>query len=271
MKDLGITRISPSMLMEYESCPKLFYYRSWLGLQLPQPQRHLKFGSAIHLAIDNIYEQFDEKDKWKLADKTIPKKIFKKNWTVSCIGDDEFKTLQERTDCFDEMLEDGLEIIDQFWDRKEEIYSTGFEPVKFEIPIKRVLKNLKTGKLFEIPHSMRLDSEAKRDRIGEFKTSAKEYDPTETKNSLQSLSYAYEKFDRTNTIPWVDYIVMVKKRKKNKIQHFTIVYTESDLLSYCERVDTILDRIRNREFEPPPRGHPPWCDCKKFVELLKIE
>lgn len=257
------------MLMEYESCPRLFFYRSWLGLKLPQAQRHLKFGSAIHLAVDNIYEQFDEKDKWSLADGSIPKKIFKKEWSMDCIGNDEFGTSEEKIECFEDMLEDGLLILDQFWDKKEEIYSTGFEPTKFEIPVKRTLKDISSGNMFEVPHSMRLDSEAKRDRIGEFKTSSKEYNVLDTRNSLQALSYAYEKFERSGIIPAVDYIVMVKKRKKNKIQHFTLNFDESDMLSYCERVRAILEKIKNREFDPPSKGHPPYCDCSKFVDLLE--
>ena len=67
MNTLGINRFSPSMIMDYESCPRKFYYTSFLGLKLPQSMKHLEFGNAIHSAIGNIYDQYDRDVAWKLA------------------------------------------------------------------------------------------------------------------------------------------------------------------------------------------------------------
>lgn len=269
--ELGISRISPSMLMEFESCPRLFYYRSWLGLKLPQAQRHLRFGSAIHLAIDNMYEQFNEVTKWNKASVDTMIGTFLKNWSLDCIGDDEFPTRKEKEECFEEMKEDGVEMLKQLWDKKEELYADGFEPVEFEIPFKGVLHHPITKKPFEIPHSMRIDSRAKRNRIGEFKTSSKPYDPEETKGSMQALSYAFTDYILTGTIPQIDYIVLIKKRKKDKVQHIPITYTETDMLRYVERLEATFDKIRKREFRLNERCRIPYCDCHKFELLLKVD
>ena len=258
------------MLVEYENCPKAFYYKSWLGLKLPQSREHLEFGSAIHLAIDNIYEQYDKKDKWKNAEISIPKKIFKSNFKLEHFDGNTF-TEEERLSKFNEMLADGLEIIEQFWAEKERLMiEKEVNPTKFEIPIKTEIQHPDTGEPVELPLSCRIDALTDGHKIIEFKTSSKEYVEEETKRSLQALSYATVHYQLHQIIPIVDYIVMIKKRKKDKIQHFSISYNKSDLISYVERVNVIIEKIKNREFSRLSKNHPFFCDCVKFDELFTV-
>lgn len=268
---IGLDRISPSMLMEYENCPKLFYYRSFLGIKLPQPQRHLKFGSAIHLAIDNIYEQHDESDGWSLADKSIPIKIFKGNFTRESLSDEDGNSEEEIQRIYSDMLKDGVEIIDAFWGEKEILRAKGIMPTTFELPIKMRINIPESEGEWELPISCRIDGineKSTPEKITEFKTSSKSYDYNETRNSLQSLSYASVRYCMTGKIPEVDYVVMRKGVKKDRIQHLSIVYEKADLLAFDQKVKSIFQKIKNREFGRPLKNHANYCDCYKFDRLL---
>lgn len=270
MNEIGLDRITPSGLVLYEKCPKSFYYSVFLGIRLPQPMIHLEFGTAMHLAIDNIYEQWNEEDGWTLADKKIVKDIFKRRFTIDAVDIEHFKDKREQV--YNEMLEDGLAIIDEYWDQKEILRAKGINPTVFEIPLKTKLHIPGCEEPMELPISLRIDGiNEPEDKITEFKTSSKKYDYNETRSSLQALSYAAARYCQTGRIPSVDYVVMLKKIKKDKIQHISIQYQVADLLEYDRRVRAILEKIRNREFNRPMKGHDIFCDCYKYEELLKIE
>ena len=272
IKELGLDRITPSMLLEYEACPKLFYYRSYLGIQLPQPQVHFKFGSAMHEAIDNIYNQYDEKDKWKLSELKIAKDIFKEKFLLEHVDEEFIKEGETQVEVYERMLADGLEILKDFWEEKDTLRAKGVNPNVMELPIKMKVFNPETKEELPIPFSCRIDAinEAD-DKITEFKTTTKTYDYAETRNSPQALSYVWVRFCQTGRIHTVDYVVMLKKKKKDRIQHLSIEYEMADLLAFDKRVRSILEKIRNREFDRPQKGHPFFCDCQKFEDLLTLD
>jgi len=61
---------------------------------------------------------------------------------------------------------------------------------------------------------------------------------------------------------------MIKKRKKDKIQHLVFKYDISDILSFDAEVRATLQKIVNREFSKPIKNHAYFCDCRKFEEAL---
>jgi CRISPR/Cas system-associated exonuclease Cas4 (RecB family) len=259
---IGIERISPSMITEYESCPKLFYYRSFLGLKLPQPMVHLDFGTAIHEAIDRLYNGRNKEGLWSddsAAHEAL--KVFSQKFTrPSCESDSQFK----------EMYEDGVQIIKEYWDEKEVLLAKGFNPIKFEIPGKDVMLNPETKEPLPIPLSYRLDAILANHGVGEFKTSSAYYDNFEARSRPQSLAYVWVYFQKYGVIPTLHYVVMIKKKKKDKLQHLSFKYEMADILLFDAKVRNIIDKITNREFDRPRVGHNRWCDCIKFEEALKI-
>ena len=269
---IGIDRITPSGLMLYKKCPMHFYYEVWLGIKLPQQTMHFAFGTAIHLAIDNIYEQMDATSFWDLAEVSIAKKQFTNNFKLEHVDSFNWKgepiSEEERLEIFNDMLADGLAIVTEYWNAKEELFTKGVQPDKFEIAHKYIPKHLVSETPWEIPLSLRIDAQSSNKRIHEFKTSSKRYDETETRHSLQALSYAFTQYQQTGEIVPLDYVVMLKKLKKNKLQHFTIEYDYQDLLAYQAEVDSIFERIKNREFSRPAKGHDMFCDCYKFEKLF---
>ena len=267
MKTIGINRITPSGLVEYENCPLLFYYRTWLGLKLPQPQVHLKFGSAIHAAIEII---FKERNVQKACD------LFSNEFLLEHLDDYEIKgqpaTEAERIAKYGDMLHDGKEMLNSLNQEVDTFKSLhNIKPIQFELAWKEILTHPETNlEPLEIPLSCRIDCLCEDDVILEFKTSSQEYDIFETRASPQALSYAWIYYQKYKKIPIIHYIVLRKNRKKDRINHLRIQYDFADLLAFDSKVRSILEKIRNREFNRPIKGHPMFCDCKKFEEALKI-
>lgn len=279
MKDLGINRFSPSMIMDYEKCPKKFYYATYLGLKLPQSMKHLEFGNAIHEAIGNIYDQYDKDTAWQLAEKKLAKNAFLKKFTLDSLDPGELKmngelcypTEADRIAGFEEMKEDGLDIIDSYWDEKEVLLAEhGICPVRLEIPVKMQVRNLATKEFFEIPVSCRIDAENADNSTVELKTSKGKYDERETRKSPQSLIYTLVKFQQTGKILPLTYVVMLKGRVGNdRIQILRYEYEEADLLAFMTRIESFIENVRAQRFERPTSGHERWCDCLKFDKLFE--
>ena len=65
-----LTSFSPTKIVDYSMCPRLFYYRYVAKIVIPSIQIHFLFGSAIHAAIEALYYNLNEgkdnqKDIWK--------------------------------------------------------------------------------------------------------------------------------------------------------------------------------------------------------------
>lgn len=259
-KEIGLNRITPSGLMMYQSCPRAFYYQVWLGLKLPQSMVHLEFGTAMHEAIDTLYGGRNTNGTWDNEDLAVKALVVfnEKFLRSSCESDEQFIN----------MSADGLLILKEYWKNKEVLLANGFNPIAFEIPGKEIMVNPETKEPLPIPLSYRLDAILKDHGVGEFKTSSSEYDPFEARSRPQSLCYVYMYYQKYNVLPTLHYVVMIKKRKKDKIQHLVFKYDVADLLSFFEEVKVVLEKIRNREFSRPMKNHPRWCDCYKFEEAL---
>jgi hypothetical protein len=267
---IGLDMISSTQLMNYERCPKSFYYNTFLGIELPQNQVHLRFGSAIHLALDNIYEQYDEKEGkngWELADKSIVRKIFKNNFLLEHVDPETYGGTQ--TQVYEDMTADGLRIIDEYWDMKEILREKGVCPSRLEVQNVETICLPESGVPWCLPLRTTMDGmNEETNRIVDFKTSSREYDYLETRNSIQALSYVSAWYCRKGVIPAIDYVVLKKKVKKDKIQHLSIQYTVADLLAFDARAKHLIERIRMRDFDRPGKNHPHFCNCWKFEELL---
>lgn len=261
MKELGLNRITPSMLVEYENCPLLFYYRSWLGIKLPQTMMHLEFGTAIHNAIARLYETKQVKPGIDL---------FCEQFRLECI--DEKLSQNERVYKYGEMLADGKSILEEFFAQMDIFTNVyGIVPKQFEVPYKLPLLSLKDNSPLEVPLSCRIDLECMNDDIVDYKTSAAPYDIFEARLSPQFLSYCWLKYQLTGRIPKIHIIVLIKKRKREKIQHLEIVYRLEDLITFEARVRSILEKIKNKEFKRPIMNHPRFCDCEKYIQALNYK
>lgn len=253
------------MLSQYDSCPLAFYYTYYLGLKLPTTQVYFKFGDAIHESIAIL---------WTTRDLQKAQALFLEMFLPEHLDDMKVKnkpiTEEEKKEKYEEMKADGLEMLAQMLPKLDEFESIyRLKPIKFEIPFKGPLIDLETGLPYEVPLSCRIDMDSENQDIVDFKTSADPYDIFETRASIQFLLYAWLRYQQTKKIPTIHVIVLIKKRKKEKIQHLPLKYTEADLLAFNAKIRSMLGKINNKEFNRPLKDHSYFCDCKKYEELLK--
>ena len=284
--EIGIDHYSPSSLMTYESCPKLFYYTYWLGIKIPeaQDQRHLQFGTAVHASLDHIYALYDNNfgGGWIGAKFSSVKRRFLENFKFIHISDDEFMRFiktkkgsfyKTKEQLYNAMVEDGLNMLQEYWDNKELLLSEhNIDITKTEIPVKGFLENpLKKEEFHPIPVSMRLDGRNRNGSIVEFKTSSSKYNEDETLHKLQGLAYAFSIYQEEKYVPEVIYVILLKGQKEGKrLQVIHLHYTEEDMIMFYNRVEVILQKMKNKEFSKPIKDHPFFCQCDIYTAALTI-
>ena len=285
----GLDRITPSMLMSYVECPKLFYYRDWLGLKFQSDMRHLNFGTCVHEGIDTMYALYDFNfgGAWEAETFTKVKNKFVKCWKAFPIDKEEFKRfkktkkgeasgLKSAEELHKHMEEDGIAMLKDMWEQKEMLimdYGLDVSDVEVAVKMPLICPN-NPEKQLPIPISMRVDGRTTSGVTVEFKTAGGKYNEHETRNKLQGRSYAFESYQNyQNKNPRVVYVILLKGLKTNgtRVQVIDLQYTEADMEMYYNEVDAILQKIANREFDVPAKGHSPWCDCRKYEELLKVD
>ena len=264
-EQIGMEKISPSALMCYVDCPKLFYYKYWLGIQMEQHQRHLAFGNAYHYAIENIYAQYDDNfhSGWDAASLAVAHDAFKSKFHLCDIRDEEFQDVLKmktnkystKEEMYKDMLRDGLSMIDYYWKNKEDLLvNHDIDITETEIPMKIEMRNpLNPEEKLPVLLSLRMDAMTRgRKRIIENKTSGSRYDEEETRQKLQGRSYAYAYLMTEGKMPEsVDYVVSIKNKseEKREIQIIRLQFDMADMVSYYNEVQTILQKIANREFD----------------------
>lgn len=285
---IGLQKISPSQLDSYETCPLLFYYQNWLGLKLKEDKLHMDFGNAIHEAVGTIYVQYDDNfgGAWSGASFKRVEERFLDKWRLSNVPQASFDAFMEtragkdsgytsNKQLYEAMKEDGLIMLKSYWDQKEQfLIDYGYDFSDFEEYARVEMKNPENPKeVLPIPLSMRLDARTrKRDKIVDFKTSKNKYDEAESRKKIQGQCYLFAELMQTGKMIYdFDYIVFRKNLKKeNRIEIVQLHYDEADMVAFFYRVQSILARISNREFDRPTSGHPNYCDCWEFQKALSI-
>lgn len=251
-----ISKISPSMVIDYCNCPKLFYYRYVAKIQLPTKQIHLVFGSAVHEAIEAIYE------------KRKPLETFAEKF-------DKSKLIDEEKEMYDEYYKLGIEMIKNYNEKHPSFDSLyNLNEGKSEIYFKEKIRNPLTGEESTLPLSGRIDRLTDAGKIVEYKTSKNSWKTEDLAFKTQTLLYNlwyHTKFDKVpdETL----YIVLLKKSKNigkgETIQVLSNHSTINELAGVFEEIELITEKIENREFDRPTGYHPKWCDCWKYSELLE--
>jgi hypothetical protein len=291
---IGMEKISPSALECFEGCPKLFYYRNWLGLSLEQDKRHMDFGTAIHNAIGTIYSLYDNSfgggwEPEEFENRGIEKveDAFLSEWREYKITEQSFQNYLKtragkesgytnKKQLYDEMAKDGLAILHSYWKEKDRMLAEyEHDLTEFEIAMKIDMVNPTNGEdKLPIPLSLRIDAvNRNRTKTVDFKTSGSKYDEAESRKKIQGQCYVFAQLmTKGKLIGKFDYIVLRKGLKTDdRIQVVQLEYDEADMLAFYERVRSILQKIANREFNRPLVGHSIWCDCKKYEEALLVE
>lgn len=279
---IGLEKISPSQLDCFEQCPKLFYYRDWLKLQLEQDRIHMDYGNAIHNAIESIYLEYDNHfgGGWQAGEFKKVVERFLSGWKQSNVPQSSYdkvmstnfgkeKEFLSKEALYEYMKEDGIKMLMSYWDNKEKLLvEHGLDLVEFEIPMKVPMINPSNpAERLPIPLSLRIDAETRDGKKGaDFKTSKGKYDVDETRKKIQGQLYCFVKGYRE-----FDYIVLRKDlARDDRIEVVTLKYDEADMQALYHRVEAILTNISQRNFSAPLIGHASWCECKKYEMILSV-
>ncbi len=254
----GLQKFSPSMILDYISCPKLFYYRYIAKIQLPQKQIHLLFGSAVHAAIEEIYGQRD------------PYPVFESTFDINKLMED------EKTD-YTKYIELGKEMIKNYAVEHETLDALyDLNNGESELYIRRQLINPLTKELLSIPISGRIDRLTRSGKIVEYKTAKAPWDPSSVQFRVQTLLYNLWYYSEYGVLPEETlYIILLKKYKKvgkkeNEVMQVLSNHTTFDeLASIFEEVELILNKVKNGMFDRPLGYHPIYCDCNRYENALK--
>lgn len=288
-EQIGMKSISPSKLDCYEQCPKLFYYRDWLGLKLEEDKLHLDFGTAIHAAIEMIYLEYDYHfgGAWMVGDFEKVKERFLKHWTLNHVTEYSFEKFlttkagkesgfTTREELYESMKEDGIIMLQSYWDNKERMLAEYDHDLSdFEVAMKvRMVNPVDPNDSLPIPLSMRLDAKNRSGtKIVDFKTSKSKYDDVETRKKIQGMCYLFgELMTSGKFISKFDYIVLRKSMSSaDRIEVVQLEYDMADMLAFYMRVKSILVRIANRDFDRPVKGHQKWCQCYQYESALDVK
>lgn len=287
-EQIGLDKISPSQLATYEECPLLFYYQTYLKIEMPENKLHMDFGTAIHEAIEKIYLQYDNHfgGGWQGTTIKEAERCFLKNWKEHMVTEEMLNDYAFTADgrkynfttpkqLYNFFKEDGLIILESYWNEKERLLTEfGHDLKHFEIPNKTHLKNpLNPDEQLPIPLSYRIDAATRDwDKIVDFKTSKAKYNVNETHKKLQGRLYLLAHWSETGEFNGkFDYTVLRKQMKsEDRIEVVPLQYTMDDMAETYLRVEVILQKIANKEFTAPTRGHPSWCRCRNYQEALKV-
>lgn len=250
-------RFSPSMMITYLNCPLSFYYQYIAKIKLPQKQIHLVFGSAVHLAVEAIFE---DKDPFKPFEEEFDKK----------------KLLDEEKLEHEIYIKLGYEMIRNYI----KVYPTlnrlyNLSDGVSELYIRRKLIHPYTGEETDLPISGRIDRLTDSGKVVEYKTSKKKWSKEDMGYKMQTLLYNLWYYTEKGVMPEETvYIILLKKYKQQgrgeTYQVITKHCTIDELASTFDEVQLILQKINNNEFERPKGWHPKWCDCYRFEEALTI-
>lgn len=255
-----IDRLSPSGYMCYVNCPLDFYYGYIAKIQLPQPVIHLVFGSAVHKAIEEMYNGD--------PDYTA---VFSAHFTPEMLD-------PESRAKYSEYYLMGLEMLKNYFAQHTALNALyGLNEGKSELRFRNYLRHPYTGQMSSVPLSGIIDRLAlgiQQSRVVEYKTAAKEWDTRDPKFRVQSLLYNLWYYTQHGEIADETlYLILLKKFKKHSkdktLQIIPYKATLDDLASMWEEFELVVEKINAGIF---PRGkcNKHMCNCYKYEKLLNF-
>jgi len=288
-QQIGLDRIRPSALDLYEKCPRWFYYKYWLGLELEEDRLHMDFGTAIHEAIHAIFLEYDNNfgGGWEYASFSNVLKQFGTFWKPNHVTDLSLEnyvntvagrasSIRTKQELYQYFKNDAVAMLRSYWNEKERLLiDYNHDLAEFEVAMKVELRNpLEPNEKLPIPMTMRIDAiNRTRTKLVDFKTSGSKYNQAETRQKIQGQCYLFGILMETGVlINDFDYVVIRKGLKsEDRIQVVSLNYDMADMAALYQRIKMILVGISNKEFSPPAIGHSPYCGCYQYERALKVK
>jgi len=258
MLEHALEKFSPTMICDYMSCPRSFYYKYIAKVEIPQKKIHLLFGGGVHAGIEGIYHKQD------------PYPFFEKHFVQDKLMSDEQDKFKEYYDLGHEMIKNYAEQHDTL----DNLYKLN-DGIS-EKYIKRHLINPLTGETSTLPMAGRIDRLTNGGKIIEYKTAKAKWNPKDMAFKTQTFLYNLWYYSEYGEMPNETlYFILLKKYKKDirngeTLQVLNHRCTLTDLAIVFDEIEIIIQKINNREFNRPLGFHPMWCDCHLYEKFLNL-
>jgi RecB family exonuclease len=255
----NIERISPSGIATYLSCPRSFYYKYILGIDVDTNNFHLLFGTAVH----KVLEEFDKNTE-------NPLRFFTEVFNLKDLHKDAHAE-------YNASVALGLHMCRNYIESYDLIASAyglkrgGIQELKF----REFVKNPTTGELSSVKLSGIIDLICGKTLV-DYKTAGKLWEPlTEPEKMLQSKLYSLWYYTTYGELPdKFVYPILIKDYKtsdySNWIQFVEYTPTVEDLTLMWNIIEDVVQRIKHGYF-PVGNGqtyHPKYCDCHEYEKML---
>jgi len=251
-----IKSFSPSMIGTYLDCPKLFYYRYIAKIQLPTKKAPLLLGSAFHEVIQYVLEGGKEPDR-----------IFKEKLDIN-------QLTEEEKEEYPKLVEQGNFMIKTFLDNQDRLDKQfGINHKQCEKWLDIELVNPMNGEKLPINMHGKIDLITKENKIVEWKSASKPWNPKDIGFKLQTILYSWAEYQLNQKHPpEIIYAIFLKSAKvgQENPQILRCNYSIADYGAMFEQIKGILLKIENNIYDKPEKFHASYCDCYKYEELLKV-
>jgi len=236
-------------------CPRAFFYKYLLKINILTDSVHLIFGTAVHKAIET-------------RDGNIlhAQEVFEKEFSIDKISEAE-------KDKYIELIPIGYKIVEMFLQKREflnGVYGISENGQK-ELWANATLENPLNGQKLNLPMKGRIDELTDKDQIIDYKTSKDFYDLKDEKFKFQTKLYALWFWATNHRLPrQIVYFVLPKNMKRlnseTPIQVIDLHFTVEELAEAWEQTRQLLIQIENRDFKVGKCM--PWCDHRKLDKIL---
>jgi len=257
LKHSKLKSFSPSSIGTYIDCPKLFYYRYIAKIELPSKKAPLVLGGAFHEVIQHILEGGKE---WE--------KVFLEKLDINQLQEDE-------KDEYPKLVEQGNFMIKTFLENQDRLDKQyGINHKQCEKWLDLELVNPMNGEKLPINMHGKIDLITKEDKIIEFKSSKSLWDKKSIEFRLQTILYSWAQFQLNQKHPpEIIYAIFLKSAAKVGQENPQILRCNHSITDYgamFEQIKGILLKIENNIYDKPEKFHLPYCDCRKYEDLLSV-
>ena len=257
-------RQSPSSINYYKRCPRCYYHRYIMGLELA-PTIYLVRGKIVHSVLEDLFKVgVDSIDNghYEFELRMLVQSLFNEKWTAAKDELEELKLGNNRLNFF---YDESVEMLDNWFNNfigkvinkaKKVGFKEAFETFKPETEVYyKSDKHMIQGFIDAVINDGGVIS------LIDYKSSRRDNFTDEYRLQLAIYALLYEeKHGKKPDFVGVDFL---KHRSK-------ILTVDDELIALAAREAKIIqEKTKSEDLNDYPKGTGPYCDCKKYKELLE--
>ncbi len=255
---------SPSSINYYKRCPRCYYYRYIMGLELP-PSIYLVRGKIVHSVLEDLFKVDVDSindGHYEFELRIIMQSLFKEKWVVA---KDELEELRLGSDKLNFFYDESVEMLNNWFSNfiggvinraKKVGFKKAFEGIKPETEIYyKSDEHMVQGFIDAVINDNGVVS------LVDYKSSRRDDFTDEYRLQLAIYALLYEEKHGKNP----DFVGVDFLKHKSKI-----ITVDAELVNLAKReTKMIQEKTKSDDINDYPKGNGPYCDCKKYKEVLE--